>query len=68
MHRRGKTNDMWEINKQFIKTQWDQGKEFLFSHNSYNATNSFLKEVNYLKELGVKEFVSTSDGLWKAIK
>ncbi|MCL6592245.1 MAG: hypothetical protein K6U80_20150, partial [Firmicutes bacterium] len=67
MVRLGK-NNMWEINKEFLIQQWAAGKEFYFSHNPWEATGTFVKEVEYLIDLGVKDFVKIGDNLWKAIR
>ena len=67
-------DDVWEINKSFLDQQWKAGKEFYFSHNPWNASilggagNSFEKEVSHLIYLGVKDFVPSGNGLWRAVR
>lgn len=61
-------DEIWKINKEFIKKQFDLGKEFHFSHDpNYPEAGSFFEdEVNYLKELGFTKFVK--DGKhWKIV-
>lgn len=59
--------EIWKINKRFIDNQKTQGKEFWFSHDPYSPLNEqfFAKEVNYLIDLGVKDFEKIGT-LWKA--
>jgi hypothetical protein len=54
--------------KKFIDEQMATNKEFWFSHDPFSPRNekSFAKEINYLIDLGVKDFVKQGD-LWKAI-
>lgn len=64
-----KNNDeIWRINKQFIDNQILLKKEFWFSHDPFSPKNEqfFAREVNYLIDLGVKDFVKLGD-IWKAI-
>ena len=44
-------DDVWMINQAFLKQQ--VGKTFYFSHSIENATGYFLREIQYLKSLGV---------------
>lgn len=60
--------NMWNINEQFLNQQWKAGKDFYFSHNPWEATGYFEKEVLHLMDLGVKDFVEVGGGLWKAVK
>lgn len=59
---------MWKINKQYIDEQKALNKEFWFSHDPFSPTNVqfYAREVNYLIDLGVKEFQKVGD-LWKAV-
>lgn len=62
---------MWAINKKFINNQWDLGKTFIFSHkpDPSKATGAFLKEINYLKELGGNNIKFVPYGnLWRLVK
>jgi hypothetical protein len=61
-------DEVWRINKLFIDRQKLANKEFWFSHDPFSAKNEqfFAREVNYLIELGVKDFAKVND-LWKAI-
>ena len=61
-------DEIWDVNKSFLDQQWSAGKDFVFSHDPSKATGAFAKEVEHLKNLGVKGFEPTSDGLWKAVK
>ena len=64
----GNKEEIWRINTEFIDRQRRAGKEFWFSHDPYSPENSqfFAREVNYMIDLGVKNFQKTGD-LWKAI-
>ena len=44
-------DDVWMINQSFLNQQ--VGKTFCFSHSIENATGYFLREIQYLKSLGV---------------
>ena len=44
-------DDVWMINKSFLDQQI--GKTFYFSHPIKDATGYFLREVEYLKTLGI---------------
>ena len=59
---------MWRINEGFLNQQWESGKEFVFSHNPWEATGYFEKEVLHLMDLGARDFVEAGDGLWKAVR
>ena len=61
-------NEIWRINKQYIDEQKALGKDFYFSHDPFSPKDHqfFAREVNYLIDLGVKDFVKIDD-LWKAI-
>jgi len=61
-------DEIWKINKKFIKNQKAAGKEFWFSHDPFSPSDVqyFAREVNELIELGVKDFQKIDD-LWKAI-
>jgi len=64
-----KNNDeIWKINKKFIDNQKALEKEFWFSHDPFSSKNEqfFAREVNYLIDLGVKDFEKVGN-LWKAI-
>jgi hypothetical protein len=61
-------NNIWEINKQFVTEHWNAGKDFFFSHNPWEATGTFQREVLHLIDLGANDFVQVGDGLWKAIR
>lgn len=64
----GSKEEMWKINKQFIDEQKALGKEFWFSHDPFSPGNDqyFASEVNYLIDLGVKDFKKIGD-VWKAV-
>jgi hypothetical protein len=65
----GKNDDeIWRINKEFIDRQKAAGKEFWFSHDPFSPKNEqfFAREVNYLIDLKVMDFVKVGD-LWKAV-
>lgn len=61
-------DEIWRINKKFIDNQKAAGKEFWFSHNPFSPKNEqfFAREVNYLIDLGVKDFKKVGN-LWKAV-
>lgn len=54
----GNKDEIWRINKEFIDRQRTAGKEFWFSHDPFSPENSqfFAREVNYMIDLGVKDF------------
>ncbi len=62
------TDQMWEVNKKFLESQNASSKEFWFSHDPFFPFNEqfFAREVNWLIDQGVKDFVKI-DNLWKAI-
>lgn len=58
------SEEMWKVNKEFIDNQIDANKKFYFSHNPNTATDTFKKEVDYLKSrLGITDFILVGD-LW----
>ena len=61
-------DEIWRINKEFIDQQSAANKEFWFSHDPFSPRNEqfFAREINYLIDLGVSDFVKEND-LWKAI-
>ncbi|WP_227021022.1 fibronectin type III domain-containing protein [Arenibacter algicola] len=61
-------DEIWRINKEFIDQQRAANKEFWFSHDPFSPKNEqfFAREVNYLIDLGVTDFVKEND-LWKAL-
>ncbi len=61
-------DEIWKINKTFIDNQKAANKEFWFSHDPFSPLNEqfFAREVNYLIDLGVVDFVK-EDNLWKAL-
>jgi hypothetical protein len=62
-------DEMWRLNKQFLHEQFSQRKDFYFSHDPYSpeSTSYFSWEVEYLIDLGVKDFIQINKNLWKAI-
>ena len=59
-------DQIWRINETFLDHQLKAGKEIILSHNPAKATRFYLREVQYLEDLGYK-FVQ--DGwVWKAVK
>ena len=61
-------DEIWKINKTFIDNQKAANKEFWFSHDPFSPLNEqfFAREVNYLIDLGVVDFVKEGN-LWKAL-
>jgi len=61
-------DEMWEINKKFLQNEKAGGKEFWFSHDPYSPGNEqfFAREVNWLIDEGVQNFIEVGD-LWKAV-
>src|SRR6056297_1114684 len=61
-------DEMWEINKKFLQNEKAGGKEFWFSHDPYSPGNEqfFAREVNWLIDEGVQNFIEVAD-LWKAV-
>jgi hypothetical protein len=61
-------DEIWKINKEFIDRQKSAGKEFWFSHDPFSPKNEqfFAREVNYIIDLGAKDFQKVGD-LWKAV-
>ena len=61
-------DEMWEINKKFLKDQKNQGKEFWLSHDPFSPGNDefFAREVNWLIDNNVQNFQQIG-GLWKAV-
>jgi len=59
-------DELWKINESFLNQQLRAGKEVILSHDPSKATGFFLREVDYLKDLGYR-FVQ--DGwVWRAVK
>lgn len=58
--------NIWYINKAFIKQQAEANKTFILSHNPYEATGYFSKEVDLLLEMGY-DFVEDGS-VWRAYK
>jgi len=58
-------DQMFEINKAFLRQQYLLGKEFVFSHDPGEATGFLLDEVNYLKRLGYKFPAEKTGWVWK---
>ncbi|MBT8372988.1 MAG: hypothetical protein KJO34_18635, partial [Deltaproteobacteria bacterium] len=59
-------DEIWRINESFLDQQIKAGKEIILSHNPANASRFYLREVQYLEDLGYK-FVQ--DGwVWRAAK
>ncbi|WP_046287384.1 fibronectin type III domain-containing protein [Zobellia galactanivorans] len=61
-------DEIWRINKEFIDRQRAANKEFWFSHDPFSPKNEqfYAREINYLIDLGVTDFVKEND-LWKAL-
>jgi hypothetical protein len=61
-------DEIWKINKEFMDRQKSAGKEFWFSHDPFSPKNEqfFAREVNYIIDLGAKDFQKVGD-LWKAV-
>jgi len=58
--------ELWKINESFLNQQLRAGKEVILSHDPSKASGFFLREVDYLKDLGYR-FVR--DGwVWRAVK
>jgi hypothetical protein len=55
---------IFEINRSFLKQQYDLGKEFIFSHDPFKADGFLLDEVEYLDILGL-EF-KEQGWIWRA--
>jgi len=58
--------EFWRINEAFLDQQIKAGKQILLSHDPAKATGFFLKEVEYLEDLGYR-FVQQG-WVWKAVK
>lgn len=58
--------NIWYVNKAFIKQQAEANKTFILSHNPYEATGYFSKEVDLLLEMGY-DFVQEGS-VWRAYK
>lgn len=68
----GSYDEMWKINKQFIDNQIKVGKDIFFSHDPQKEIDEvdysfFLREIEYLMDLGCKNFEKVGDNLWKAV-
>ncbi|WP_110953616.1 hypothetical protein [Anaerosinus massiliensis] len=61
----GETN-MWKINQKFLEQQVNAGKNFVFSHNPFEADGYFLNEVDYLISRGYTFWQEGS--IWHAMK
>jgi hypothetical protein len=61
-------DEIWKINEEFINRQLSSSKECWFSHDPFTAKNYqfYAREVNYLINLGVKDFQKVGE-LWKAV-
>jgi len=59
-------NNMWLINKAFLRQQLKAGKTFILSHDPNLASGYFAREVGYLEELGFR-FVKDGD-IWRAVQ
>ncbi len=61
-------DEMWKINQKFLDEQILSGKSFYFSHDPFSAIDGtgFAREVNYLIDKGVKNFIKDGE-IWKAI-
>jgi hypothetical protein len=59
-------DEIWEINKAFLRQQIGAGKQIILSHDPSKATGFFLREVAYLEDLGYR-FVK-ENWVWKAIR
>ena len=59
----GNKDEIWRINTEFIDRQRTAGKEFRFSHDPFSSESSqfFAREVNYMIDLGVKDFQKAGD-------
>jgi hypothetical protein len=64
----GSLDEMWKINKKFIDEQKALGKEFWFSHDPFSPIEGqfYAREINYLIDEGVTDFVKIGDS-WKAV-
>lgn len=49
--------NMWKVNQAFLHQQICLGKTFYASHPISSPTGSFLREINYLKELNINVLV-----------
>jgi len=59
-------DQLWEVNEAFLDQQIKAGKQIILSHDPLKATGFFLREVEYLEDIGYR-FVQ--DGwVWKAIR
>jgi signal transduction histidine kinase len=58
-------DDMWLINQQFLQQQIDAGKSFLLTHNPFNQTGSYARELQYLSDAGYK--IIQSGDYWRAV-
>jgi len=61
-------DDLWQINRKFLDQQWNAGKMIYLSHDPWDATGSFEKELLYLIDLGAKDFINTGHGLWEVVR
>ncbi len=62
---------MWKINEKFLEEQLKAGKEFYLSHDPFSLLNGtgsgYAREIEYLIDKDVKEFILVSESLWKAV-
>ena len=59
------SDEIWQVNRAFLQQQISAGKQIILSHDPAQATGFFLREIEYLEDLGY-HFVQ--DGwIWKAI-
>jgi len=59
-------DEIWRINESFLDQQLKAGKQIILSHDPATASRFYLREVQYLEDLGYK-FVQ--DGwVWRAVK
>lgn len=53
---------MWNLNKQFLDSQIDKGKTFVFASNPADATGFMLREFEYLTKKQGYTFAEKSKG------
>ena len=59
-------DELWKINEAFLDQQIRAGKQILLSHDPSTATGFYLREVQYLEDLGYR-FVQ-ENWIWKAVR
>ena len=64
----GNLDELWKNNKKFRDNQKALNKEFWFSHDPFSPIEGqfYAREVNYLIDIGVTDFINVGD-LWKAV-